>query len=48
MEHMPLTEGCIQLNNDDLERLVTLIYPLLTVVITPSATDERVNLKNQK
>lgn len=42
------TEGCIQLNNDDLERLVTLIYPLLTVVITPSATDEKVNLKNQK
>ena len=37
------TEGCIRLNNDDLERLVELIYPPLTVVITPAAGDERVN-----
>ena len=42
------TEGCIRLSNDDLERLVALIYPPLTVVITPSATDERANLENQK
>ena len=39
------TEGCIRLNNGDLERLVTLIYPPLTVVITPSVMDERRNLK---
>lgn len=39
------TEGCIRLNNDDLERLVTLIYPPLTVVITPSVMDESLNLK---
>ena len=39
------TEGCIRLNNDDLERLITLIYPPLTVVITPSAMDESENLK---
>lgn len=42
------TEGCIRLNNADLERLVTLIYPPLTVVITPSAMDENRNLKNQE
>ena len=42
------TEGCIRLNNNDLERLVTLIYPPLTVVITPSAMDERQNLKKQE
>lgn len=37
------TEGCIRLRNEDLERLVSLIYPPLTVIITPSAEDERVN-----
>lgn len=42
------TEGCIRLNNDDLERLVGLIYPPLTVIITPSAMDEKVNRKKQK
>lgn len=42
------TEGCIRLNNDDLERLVTLIYPPLTVVVTPSAMDESLNSKNKK
>ncbi len=42
------TEGCIRLNNDDLERLVSLIYPPLTVVITPSTLDESQNLKNQE
>ena len=41
-----VTEGCIRLNNDDLERLVELIYPPLTVVITPAAGDERINSKN--
>lgn len=41
------TEGCIRLNNDDLERLVDLIYPPLTVVITPSARDEGMNNKSK-
>lgn len=39
------TEGCIRLNNNDLEQLVTLISPPLTVVITPSAMDENLNQK---
>ncbi|MGN0036764.1 MAG: L,D-transpeptidase [Bacteroidaceae bacterium] len=42
------TEGCIRLKNDDLERLVGLIYPPLTVVVTPSVMDERQNLKNRE
>lgn len=37
------TEGCIRLNNEDLIKLVSLIYPPLTVVITPSAEDEAEN-----
>ena len=41
------TEGCIRLNNDDLERLVDLIYPPLSVVITPSARDEGMNTKSK-
>lgn len=40
------TEGCIRLNNNDLERLVALIYPPLTVIITPSVMDEKQNQKN--
>lgn len=39
------TEGCIRLNNEDLEKLVKLIYPPLTVVITPSAMDVKENTK---
>lgn len=42
------TEGCIRMNNDDLRKLVTLIYPPLTVIITPAAMDETQNAKNQK
>lgn len=34
------SEGCIRLYNDDLQKLVELIYPPLTVVITPAASDE--------
>lgn len=37
------TEGCIRLGNQDLERLVPLVTVPMTVVITPSATDERNN-----
>ncbi len=37
------TEGCIRLQNVDIERLVSLIYPPLTVVITPSVEDEKIN-----
>lgn len=38
------TEGCIRLRNEDLKRLVSLIYPPLTVIITPSAEDEKNNI----
>lgn len=44
---MRATEGCIRLCNEDLERLVSLIYPPLTVVITPAAEDEAVNGMNE-
>lgn len=37
------SEGCIRMNNEDLNRLVNLIYPPLTVVITPGIEDEKVN-----
>lgn len=37
------SEGCIRMNNDDLNRLVSLIYPPMTVVITPGVEDERMN-----
>lgn len=40
------TEGCIRLNNEDLKRLVTLIRPPMTVIITPSAADESQNALN--
>lgn len=39
------SEGCIRLHNDDLNRLVSLIYPPLTVIITPAASDEAANTK---
>ena len=37
------SEGCIRMNNDDLKQLVSLIYPPVTVVITPGPEDERMN-----
>lgn len=42
------SEGCIRMNNDDLKRLVELIYPPMTVVITPAAEDEKVNDKMKR
>lgn len=41
------SEGCIRLSNTDLERLVSLIYPPLTVIITPSAEDVAANIKEK-
>lgn len=40
------SEGCIRLRNEDLNRLVTLINPPLSVVITPSVLDESENIKS--
>lgn len=37
------SEGCIRMNNEDLEQLVKLIYPPLTVVITPAEEDVKAN-----
>lgn len=37
------SEGCIRMDNEDLNRLVSLIYPPVTVVITPGAEDEKMN-----
>lgn len=37
------TEGCIRLRNEDLEKLVPMLAVPMTVVITPSARDERSN-----
>lgn len=37
------TEGCIRMRNEDLTKLVKLIYPPLTVIITPSSSDEAEN-----
>lgn len=37
------TEGCIRLKNEELERLVPLLEVPMTVIITPSADDERNN-----
>lgn len=37
------SEGCIRMDNEDLYRLVSLIYPPMTVVITPGAEDEKAN-----
>lgn len=41
------SEGCIRLSNTDLDRLVSLIYPPLTVIIIPSAEDVIVNTKEK-
>lgn len=38
------SEGCIRLRNEDLNKLVSLIYPPMTVIITPSAIDECQNV----
>lgn len=38
-----VTEGCIRLRNEDLEKLVTMIEVPMTVIITPSAEDEKNN-----
>lgn len=42
------SEGCIRMKNDDLKRLVKLIYPPMTVVITPAVEDEKVNDKMKR
>ena len=42
------TEGCVRLNNNDLEQLVALICPPLAVVITHSVMDEKENLRNKE
>lgn len=42
------SEGCIRLANEDLEKLVQMIYPPLTVVITPAAADEKENSEARK
>lgn len=39
-----VTEGCIRLKNDDLIQLVSMIEIPMTVVITPSAYDEKCNI----
>ncbi|MEG2067814.1 MAG: L,D-transpeptidase [Tannerellaceae bacterium] len=41
------SEGCIRMNNEELNRLVALIYPPLTVVITPGAEDEKRNCNSK-
>ncbi len=38
------SEGCIRLRNEDLDELVSLISPPMTVIITPSAMDICQNL----
>ncbi|WP_155923394.1 L,D-transpeptidase [Bacteroides sp. 14(A)] len=37
------SEGCIRMYNEDLKKLVSLIYPPLTVVVTPGIEDEAAN-----
>lgn len=39
------SEGCIRMNNADLDSLVSLIHPPMTVVITPAVEDEKLNCK---
>lgn len=41
------SEGCIRMNNADLDSLVSLIHPPMTVVITPAAEDEKMNYKSK-
>lgn len=43
-----VTEGCIRMKNDDLIKLVSLISPPLTVIITPSVEDEIKNVRQDK
>lgn len=43
-----VTEGCIRMKNDDLIKLVSLIFPPLTVIITPSVEDEVKNVRQDK
>jgi len=38
-----VTEGCVRLKNEDLKELVSLLEIPMTVVITPSAQDEKNN-----
>lgn len=38
-----VTEGCIRLKNEELEKLVPMLNVPMTVVITPSTEDERNN-----
>lgn len=51
--HLPETigtrasEGCIRMKNEDLNKLIELIYPPMTVIITPAAEDETENLKTK-
>lgn len=40
------SEGCIRMNNADLDSLVSLIHPPVTVVITPAVEDEKINDKS--
>lgn len=41
------SEGCIRMNNEDLEQLVKLIVPPLVVVITPAEEDVKANLNTK-
>lgn len=41
------SEGCIRMENEDLKRLVALIYPPLTVIITPGIEDEITNTESE-
>ena len=43
-----VTEGCIRLKNDDLIQLVSMIEIPMTVVITPSAYDEKCNINKKQ
>lgn len=42
-----VTEGCIRLKNNDLEELIPMLKVPMTVIITPSAEDEKNNLKKK-
>ena len=41
------SEGCIRLNNNDLENLMACIRVPMTVIITPSKEDETINWESQ-
>lgn len=38
-----VTEGCVRLKNEDLEKLISLVEVPMTVIIIPSAEDVRMN-----